>query len=101
MEKTPVRKTPQENSKKEKLAPSVKREELILAAAIEFGADYLYDIRHGTLGETLYIEAFNKLEAHYVRQQAPSYWHGLYVVVLYSTAPDDNGSEFGGKNLIQ
>ena len=64
------------------------RDNLILEAALEFGADYLYDIRNGTLGMTLYIEALNKREASTVRQEAPCFWKDLYVVVLYSTDPE-------------
>jgi len=64
------------------------RDNLILEAALEFGADYYYDIRNGTLGLTLYIQAPNKTEASHIRQEAPCYWKKLYVVVLYSSDPD-------------
>jgi len=64
------------------------RDNLVLEAALEFGADYFYDIRNGTLGLTLYIEAPNKLEAGKIRRRAPSFWKKLYVVVLYTSAPD-------------
>jgi hypothetical protein len=67
---------------------STDRDVLILEAAIEFGADYFYDIKNGTMGQTLYINAPNKLEASYIRKEAPSHWKDLYVVVLYNTAPD-------------
>tara|TARA_R110000824_G_scaffold145287_2_gene313542 strand:- start:300 stop:527 length:228 start_codon:yes stop_codon:yes gene_type:complete len=64
------------------------RDGLILEAAIEFGPDYFYDIRNGTLGLTLYIEAPNKTEAGFVRSAAPSFWKKLYVVVIYHTDPE-------------
>ena len=64
------------------------RDGLILEAAIEFGPDYFYYIRNGTLGLTLYIESPNKIEAGYIRKSAPSFWNKLYVIVLYSNAPD-------------
>jgi hypothetical protein len=40
----------------------VSNQELILKAAIEFGSLYTYEIKHGTLGKTLYIDAANKAE---------------------------------------
>ena len=64
------------------------RDNLILEAALEFGADYYYEIKNGTLGITLYIEAPNKDEASRIRKEAPCFWNNLYVVVLYSSNPD-------------
>ena len=64
------------------------RDNLILEAAIEFGPDYFYDIRKGTLGLTLYIEAPNKFESSRIRKIAPGHWKDLYVVVLYHSTPD-------------
>lgn len=64
------------------------RDNLIIEAALEFGADYFYDIKNGTLGITLYIEAANKAEAGRIRKIAPCFWNDLYVVVLYSTKSD-------------
>lgn len=66
----------------------IRKNELILLAAIEFGADYTYEIRHGTLGNTLYITAPNKELAHPVRILAPLSWNGLYTVVLYDEQPE-------------
>ena len=88
MEKTPFRKTSQEDSKKEKLVTYNERDGLILEAAIEFGADYFYEIRNGTLGMTLYIQAPNKIEASHIRKEAPHCWKKLYVIVLYNSSPD-------------
>tara|TARA_R110002020_G_scaffold29001_1_gene91814 strand:- start:30514 stop:30714 length:201 start_codon:yes stop_codon:yes gene_type:complete len=56
---------------------------LILEAAIEFGPDNLYEIKNGTLGQTLYIETPHKLEATYIRKTAPINWKGLYTVVVH------------------
>ena len=64
------------------------RDNLILEAALEFGADYFYNIKNGTLGLTLYIEAPNRLASSKIREQAPCFWKDLYVVVLYTTDPD-------------
>jgi hypothetical protein len=64
------------------------RDGLILDAAIEFGPDYFYYIRNGTLGLTLYIEAPNKTEAGFIREKAPCFWKKLYVIVLYSREAD-------------
>jgi hypothetical protein len=64
------------------------RDNLILAAAIEFGPDYFYDIRNGTLGITLYVEVSNKEKAHRARLAIPLSWKGLYVIVIYRNTPD-------------
>jgi len=64
------------------------RDNFILEAALEFGPDYFYDIRNGTMGITLYIEAPNKHEASRIRKIAPGHWKELYVVVLYRDDPD-------------
>tara|TARA_Y100000593_G_C4056960_1_gene212497 strand:+ start:215 stop:499 length:285 start_codon:yes stop_codon:yes gene_type:complete len=87
VEKATFREAPQEDPKKEELVTPAERDNLILNAAIEFGPDYFYDIRNGTLGATLYIEAPNKFESSRVRKVAPGHWKGLYVVVLYHTDP--------------
>ena len=58
-------------------------QELILKAAIEFGSLYTYEIRNGTLGRTLYIDAANKAEATVVRKKVSGYWNELYVIVRY------------------
>ena len=64
--------------------PEFSNQELILKAAIEFGALYTYEIKHGTLGKTLYIDAANKGEAHLIRRKISGYWNGLYVIVRYT-----------------
>ena len=58
-------------------------QELILKAAIEFGSLYTYEIRRGTLGRTLYIDAENKTEANLIRKKISGSWNGLYVIVRY------------------
>ena len=87
MEETTFRKTPQKDSKKEKVVKLENTDSLVLEAALEFGADYLYEIKNGTMGPTLYIQAPNKMEASHIRKSAPCHWNGLYVVVLYHTEP--------------
>jgi hypothetical protein len=62
----------------------VNSQELILRAAIEFGSLYTYEIRYGTLGRTLYIDAANKGEANLIRRKISGYWNGLYVIVRYT-----------------
>ena len=88
MEEAPFRETTQKNTQKETLVTLTERDSLILEAAIEFGSEYFYDIKNGTLGLTLYIKAPNKIEASYIRQKAPSFWRELYVIVLYNSTPD-------------
>jgi len=63
---------------------SFSNQELILKAAIEFGSLYTYEIKHGTLGRTLYIDAENKGEANLIRRKISGYWNGLYVIVRYT-----------------
>ena len=59
--------------------------EIIISAAIEFGPDYNYTIRNGTLGPSLYIDVGCRDEGKYVRQKAPLKWKGLYVIVMHTT----------------
>tara|TARA_Y100001973_G_C5133326_1_gene298979 strand:- start:323 stop:601 length:279 start_codon:yes stop_codon:yes gene_type:complete len=63
----------------------VERDNIILEAALEWGADATYDIRNGTIGPTLYIDCSCKEESSYIRHKIPAYFHGLYVVVTYPT----------------
>ena len=63
----------------------LERDNIILEAALEWGADAMYDIRNGTLGPTLYIDCACKEESTYIRHQIPAYFHDLYVVVTYPT----------------
>ncbi len=75
------------------------RDNLILEAALEFGADYFYNIKNGTLGLTLYIEAPSRLASRKIREQAPYFWKDLYVVVLYTTDPDFEADTLYDPNL--
>jgi len=63
----------------------LERDNIILEAALEWGAEPAYDIRNGTLGMTLYIECSCKEESSYIRKLAPTEIQGLYVVVTYPT----------------
>ena len=63
----------------------VERDNLILEAALEWGADCMYDIQNGTLGTTLYIDALCKEDASFIRAKIPIFWHDLYTVVRYPT----------------
>ena len=58
---------------------------LRLKAAIEFGSDYMYTIRNGGHGPTLYIHAENQASASKIRVVAPDNWEGLFVIVTYDT----------------
>ena len=59
---------------------------LRMKAAIEFGSEYMYTIRNGGHGQTLYIHAENKESASKVRLKAPDTWEDLFVIVTYDTA---------------
>ena len=61
------------------------RDSLILKAAVEFGPDYIYDIRSGGLGPTLVVDAETKERASESRAKIPTEWEGLYTIVIYST----------------
>tara|TARA_Y100000310_G_scaffold211725_1_gene212455 strand:- start:3359 stop:3604 length:246 start_codon:yes stop_codon:yes gene_type:complete len=56
--------------------------DLILRAAIEFGPDYTYTIRYGTLGLTLYVDAGPPARSKQARKDIPCHWEGLRVIVL-------------------
>ena len=84
MEKAFVWEASQEDAPKEELVSPLERDNIILEAALEWGADAMYDIRAGTLGLTLYVDCDNKAEASYLRKQIPLDWHGLYTVVTYT-----------------
>jgi hypothetical protein len=92
VEKITLWETPQKDSKKEKIVQLENTDSLLIEAALEFGADYLYEIKNGTMGPSLYIQAPNKHEASRVRKTAPGHWNGLYVVVLYHTEPFSGSS---------
>lgn len=62
---------------------------LKLKAAVEFGPDYTYTIKEGGLGRTMYVDAGNRERARTARKKIPMSWEGLYVVVIYSTAPEE------------
>jgi hypothetical protein len=63
----------------------LERDNIILEAALEWGADAMYDIQPGTLGMTLYIDCLCREDATYIRQKAPMMFYDLYVVVTYPT----------------
>ena len=59
------------------------RDILLLRAAIEFDSRFLYTIKNGTMGLTLYVNAKSAEEAHEIRAKIPGQWEGLYTIVLY------------------
>mgnify|MGYP001194805762 CR=1 FL=1 len=63
----------------------IERDNIILEAALEWGADCMYDIQNGTLGPTLYIDATCKEEATEIRSKIPIFFQELYTVVRYPT----------------
>lgn len=66
----------------------LERDNIILEAALEWGADAMFDIRPGTLGLTLYADCDCKEDASYLRKLIPLEWHGLYTIVTYTYNPD-------------
>ena len=69
---------------------------LRLKAAIEFGSEYLYTIRNGGHGPTLYIHADNKTSASKIRSKAPDYWEELFVIVTYYTDSEEEDESPAG-----
>lgn len=67
------------------MVTTLERDNIILEAALEWGADCMYDIQPGTLGTTLYIDATCKEEASEIRAKVPIFFHGLYTIVRYPT----------------
>ena len=63
----------------------IERDNIILEAALEWGADCMYDIQNGSLGPTLYIDATCREEASEIRAKVPIYVQGLYTIVRYPT----------------
>ena len=61
-------------------------DELILKAALEFGADYTYSIKTGGHGRTLVANAYTKFIASALREKMPTHWEGLYTLVIYDSS---------------
>jgi len=68
----------------------LKEDTLKLKAAIELGSEYLYTIKNGGLGRTLVVDAGTPDNARIARKKIPSTWEGLYVLVIYSQAEEDD-----------
>ena len=60
--------------------------DLILKAALEYGADYIYNIKTGGHGRTLVANAYTKFLASALRKRMPTYWEGLYTLVIYDSS---------------
>ena len=60
----------------------IEQDDIILEAALTFGADHYYEIKNGTLGLTLYIEAAKQTESSQLRLDIPGIFKGLYTVVI-------------------
>ena len=66
----------------------IQKDDIILKAAIEINPEYLYSIKQGTLGLTLYIEVKTSVEAHVARKEFPMMYEGLRTIVLYTNKKD-------------
>ena len=80
------------------------RDVLKLKAAIEFGSEFDYTIKQGGLGPTLPISccelSSSRETAAVVRKKVPSRWEGLYVIVTYSTADEEEEDSLYDPNLV-
>ena len=63
---------------------NMEKDDIILQAALEYGPDYEYDIRQGSLGMTLYVHIEDKSEASVVRLRLPGEYEGLRTIVTYN-----------------
>lgn len=61
--------------------------DLILRAALDFGPDYTYAIRYGTLGLTLYVDAGPPARSKQARKDIPLQWEGMRTIVLCTQRP--------------
>jgi hypothetical protein len=77
------------------------RDVLRLKAAIEFGSEFIYTIKQSGLGPTLFISACelpsSREKAAEVRKKAPSQWEDLSVIVIYSTAEEEEDALYDPK----
>ena len=60
----------------------MRKQEILLKAAIELDPEYIYDFRMGTLGPTLYIEAPTKAAASLARKKIPGVFEGYPTIVI-------------------
>jgi hypothetical protein len=67
-----------------------KEDVLILKAAIELGSNCNYTIKKGGLGKTLVIDAGTRSKAREVRKKVPIEWEGLYTLVIYNKAAEED-----------
>jgi len=64
------------------------KEDIILKAAIELDPNYIYELKHGTLGITLYIRAPSKVVAREIRERVPMTFEGYPIIVTYVNTPE-------------
>ena len=68
----------------------IEEDDIILSAAIEFGADYIYEIKNGSLGITLFVHVNSKEEAAALRADLPTAYEGVRTIVTYCSAEKPN-----------
>ena len=64
------------------------KEDIILKAAIELNAEYVYELKRGTMGPTLYIRAPDRETAHKIRAHVAGTFEGCYTIVTYTYDSD-------------
>ena len=65
----------------------IQQDDILLKAAIEFGPDYFYEIKGGSLGLTLYIHVPGPEESKHVRGAVPMEYERLRTIVIHTTEP--------------
>ena len=68
----------------------LEEDDIILSAAIEFGGDYIYEIKNGSLGTTLFVHADSKEAAGALRADLPMVYEGVRTIVTYCSAEKPN-----------
>ena len=66
------------------------RKELIIKASIEISPLYKYTIKNSGLGPALIIDASTKEKASIARKSIPGTYEGLYTIVIYSSAEEED-----------
>ena len=68
----------------------IEEDDIILSVAIEFGADYIYEIKNGSFGTTLFVHADSKEVASAIRADLPMVYEGIRTIVTYCSAEKQN-----------
>ena len=63
----------------------IQKDDIVLQAALEFGSDHHYEIKHGTLGVALYIYVSSTHDSSALRKSIPTTYEGLRTMVIHTS----------------